>query len=120
MGFRYKVNKRIAVSQPRSDQVCLVCNQKINKVAVIIYLNHPTYVAYGWVHHGCIKKLKKLKLLKEKERGKCGCSYCNKKIKSKIYDWDDFQIHPECIDQLDNNLKKLFTEKGPEMVSKLI
>lgn len=128
--MRYKINRCIAISQPRSIKHCAICHSTINNVGVIIYLNHETARLYDWVHIHCVQHLHpkhvhssflgaaKLEAITSKHHL---CSYCDKNnVNKPIYVFLRFNLHPKCIEKLTKKIGSIMDKYGEKITAEIL
>ena len=90
-------------------------------VGVIIYLEHPTYNAYEWVHWCCVKDIKGLITEpKRSDRSLDGCSFCGKVDKAPLCCYGNILIHPDCAQELAIIVKNLIEDNGAAIVADMV
>jgi len=104
--MRLKITNKIAISETRSKQECLLCLEEV-KTGVIIYSDSKFYNYRVWLHINC--------LLHKKSSVVTGypidttCSFCEEKIgdsfKSTVFHFCSF--HPKCYEDLKSKVAEL-------------
>ena len=129
---KFRISDWMSISFPRSEQNCICCNQKIEKVGIIIYQNHERYKEYAWIHMQCLKtimpsKLKSLMFWTSRlddtpiYSTKYGCSFCGIKGRElPILSFGYFHLHMKCILNAYNVAYGIFLDNEKELLAKMI
>lgn len=131
--MRFPISQWVAISQPRvKTNKCIHCNQAINKLGIIIYMNHDTHRAYRWIHIDCLKKTNPLSCIKnffiqeesfkqEVTSSAVGCSFCGQKNKTKpLQNFLFFYLHKNCIPELYEKAKKLYKKNRANIIANML
>lgn len=120
--FRPKLSNCIAISKPQgSTKQCIVCKKTVERgdLNFIIYLNHPTYKFYEWIHMKCLGSMDKVMRPPNKIKDRVlsyidahKCSFCDKGIDDK----DKVMLGMEGVILFHRDCVKKFHEEGSKLI----